>query len=132
MEPREFLKLAEHLVVAQNAGASHFRTAIGRAYYATFHLSIQVLGELGLPPSEASTAHQEVIRLLQQSGDDDLAGTGGLLDDLRTDRLKADYKLRDQTADKRPTAQLAVETAQSVFKDLDSFMESSVRRSGMA
>jgi hypothetical protein len=35
MDPRDFLTLAEKLIVTKNARAAHFRAAIGRAYYAT-------------------------------------------------------------------------------------------------
>ena len=34
MDPRDFRSLAVGLVVTKKAGAAHFRTAIGRAYYA--------------------------------------------------------------------------------------------------
>jgi predicted HD phosphohydrolase len=52
MDPRDFLKLAEQLVVAHQAGAAQFRTAIGRAYYSAFNVASQVLDQLGFSPAE--------------------------------------------------------------------------------
>ncbi len=52
MNPKDFVELAEKLVVARMAGAVQFRTAIGRAYYGAFNFGSQVLDQLGLPPAE--------------------------------------------------------------------------------
>ncbi len=122
MEPRDFLTLAEKLVVAKNAGAMHFRTATSRAYYAAFHQVSKVLRELGVPPSEAAEGHIQAVRLLQRSGDAELHATGGLLADLYTRRRKADYVLNTPDAEKMSSAQTAVEIAASIFDDLDSFV----------
>jgi hypothetical protein len=65
MDPRDFLTLAEKLIVIKNARAAHFRAAIGRANYATFNFASQALVELGFPPAGNSHRHMLVIRLLQ-------------------------------------------------------------------
>jgi hypothetical protein len=130
MEPREFLRLAGHLVVTQSpaASTSHFRTAIGRAYYAAFNFTCNVLAELGFPASEGPKAHILAARLLQQSGDHELATTGGLLDDLHGVRIKADYHPWNPTVETKESAQAAVETAQDIFGGLDSFLISVDRK----
>ena len=92
MEPRDFLTLAEKLVVAKNAGAAHFRTATGRAYYAAFHQVSNVLGELGFPPAESAEGHVQAVRLLQRSGDTKLepasSGTFTYSDEKQTTSCK--------------------------------------------
>src|SRR4051794_17750249 len=94
MDPRDFRKLAESLIVSRNASAVHFRTAIGRAYYASFHVASQALGELGFPPAANQNGHFQVVRLLQDSGENGLATVGGMLGDLHSKRLIADYQLK--------------------------------------
>jgi hypothetical protein len=131
MGPREFLKLAEAFVVTPKAGVAQFRTAIGRAYYGAFNFGSQVMTELGFPPAENALGHNQTVRLLQQSGDPILETAGGLLGDLHTLRLRADYNLKRTDVEKMKAAQAAVETAGSIFDDLDAFMGSPARRSAV-
>src|SRR5208337_585022 len=131
MEPRDFLTLAEKLVVAKNAGAAHFRTATGRAYYAAFHQVSKVLGELGFPPAESAEGRVQAVRLLQRSGDTNLEPAGGLLGDLYILRRKADYELQRPDVEKMISAQKAVEIARSIFDDLDSFVADQSRRTSV-
>jgi hypothetical protein len=131
MDAREFLKLAEVLVVTPKAGAAHFRTAIGRAYYGAFNFGSAVMTELGFPPAENAQAHIQTVRLLQQSGDPMLEAAGGLLGDLHTLRLKADYNLRRTDVERMKVAQAAVETATSILDDFDAFMAHPVRKSAV-
>jgi uncharacterized protein (UPF0332 family) len=131
MEPRDFLTLAEKLVVVKNAGAMHFRTATSRAYYAAFHQVSKVLGELGFPPAESAEGHIQAVRLLQRSGDTKLETAGGLLGDLATLRRKADYELNTPDVEKMSSAQAAVEIATSIFDDLDSFVADQSRRTAV-
>ena len=95
MEPRDFLTLAEKLVVVKNAGAMHFRMATSCAYYAAFHQVSKVLGELGFPPAQSAEGHIQAVRLLQRSGDTKLETAGGLLGDLATPPKKS--RLRTKT-----------------------------------
>jgi hypothetical protein len=132
MDSRDFLDLAKALVLTQNAGAAHFRAAVGRAYYAAFNFAAQTLDELGFPPAKNSLAHNQVVRMLQESGDEALQTAGGILGDLHGDRLKADYDLRRADIEKRKAAQAAVETAMAIFDDFNEFMNDTSRRSGVA
>lgn len=131
MDPREFLNLATELVVVRKAGAAHFRGAIGRAYYATLNRVTQILGDLGFPAAVGPQVHGNAVRLLQQSGDNALQIVGGLLSDLHGDRIKADYDLERKDVEKMTAAQSAVETAVSIFKDLDGFAADLARRSAV-
>jgi hypothetical protein len=132
MDPRDFLTLAENLIVIKNARAAHFRAAIGRAYYATFNLASQALVELGFPPAGSSHGHMHVIRLLQQCGDAALECAGGLLGDLQGSRLKADYELQRVDVEKIKAAQAAVETAYLIFGEIEAFMADGARKAIVA
>jgi uncharacterized protein (UPF0332 family) len=131
MEPRDFLTLAEKLVLDKHAAAAHFRSASGRAYYAAFHQVSKVLGDLGFPPAESAKGHFQAVQLLQRSGDEELETAGGLLGDLYTLRRRADYELQRTDVEKLSSAQKAVETALSIFQDLDSFLADRSRESAL-
>lgn len=131
MEPREFLKLAEQLAVIQNAGPAHYRTAIGRAYYASFNFASQVLAKLGFPLAKNANGHQQAVRLLQQGADGVLETVGGLLGDLHADRIRADYDLQRSGVENLKAAQVAVEIAASIYGDLDAFLADENRKSAV-
>jgi len=132
MDPRDFRNLAVELVVVKNARAAHCRTAIGRAYYAAFHVASQVLGALQLPPAENPQGHIQAVRLLQQSGDPALETAGGLLRDLQGDRIIADYHLKKTEVETVRAAQASVEIAVFVIDELDAFAADPVRRTAVA
>ncbi len=89
------------------------------------------MAELGFPPAQNAQGHNQAVRLLQQSGDPILEAAGGLLSDLHTLRLKADYQLKRADVEKMNAAQAAVETATSIFDDLDAFTNDLARRSAV-
>jgi hypothetical protein len=72
-----------------------------------------------------------VVRLLQRCGDDTLEAAGGLLRDLHTDRIRADYELERTDVETRRAAQTAVELADSVFTDFDTFMANPARKAAV-
>jgi uncharacterized protein (UPF0332 family) len=132
MDAREFLVLAGQLTAHKDARPVHFRAAIGRAYYAAFNAAVQALTEIGFPPAGSSNTHKQIVLMLQKCGDEELGVTGGILGDLHSNRLKADYELRRTNVEKLTAAQAAVETAAEIFADVDTFMKNDDRRSGVA
>ncbi|MFM9961163.1 MAG: HEPN domain-containing protein [Planctomycetaceae bacterium] len=91
MTSDEFLQLAREL----SAGPSeaYWRTAVSRAYYASFHLVRQRLSEWGFHIRKSDQAHAGMSRrlgVLALDGWDDLARD---LSQLRTDRNFADYDI---------------------------------------
>ncbi len=56
---------------------------------ATFHLSTDLLGRLGVTVLN----HGSVRQCLKESGVSEAVGAGRLLDDMQGDRVKADYRL---------------------------------------
>jgi uncharacterized protein (UPF0332 family) len=124
--------LAVELVVARKAGAALFRAAIGRAYYAAFHSASHLLGTLQFPPAENPQGHIQVVRLLQQSGDRARETAGGLLGDPHGDRILADYHLKRTDVETRKAAQAAVEIANLIIDELNTFAADQIRRTAVA
>ncbi len=71
------------------------------------------------------------MRLFQQSGDPTLVAAAGLRGGLHTLRLKADYQLKRTDVEKMKVAQAAVESADSIFDNLDAFLGDPTRRSAV-
>src|SRR5438874_3874549 len=99
MDPKDYLKLAEQLILMKGAGAAHYRSAIGRAYYAAYNVTVELFAGLGYPLSASSNGHNNAVQLLQSSEDDELKEVGGLLGDLRTDRNHADYDMKRKSVE---------------------------------
>ena len=93
MDPRAFQTLAAYLVASKGGDAASIRTAIGRAYYASYHVASEAIKGLGFPPIRHTNAHQMVAQLLQNSGDNEVEPLGGMLGDLHARRVLADYQL---------------------------------------
>ncbi len=97
----EFMKVAT--ILARGAAATIGeeptdeacqRTSVSRAYYAAFHESWEFLKAKG-KESEISTgpgAHTAVPRVLKESGEREWKKIGNKLDNLKSDRHKADYE----------------------------------------
>jgi uncharacterized protein (UPF0332 family) len=129
MDPRAFRDLATQLVVSKGANAASFRTAISRAYYASFHVASQTIENLGFPPPKGANAHKQVAQLLQESGENELQSLGGMLGDLHTTRLLADYRLDRSDVETRRSGQSAVETCIQIVDGLEQFMADAARKS---
>ena len=61
MDPRDFLDQAR-LLAATNTAAGR-RSAISRAYYATYHVALELLQALGFRRIERGHAGHEAVRL---------------------------------------------------------------------
>jgi uncharacterized protein (UPF0332 family) len=131
MDPREFLRASELLIV-KGGEAAHCRSAVGRAYYASFLFASKTLGELGCPPPSGPQGHEHTVRLLQRCGDAELEATGGLLSDLARCRRDADYHMSKTYVEKLKNAQANHESALSIIKDLENFMKDGERRAVVA
>jgi len=67
------------------------RAACGRAYYAAFGVVRDLLLAIPLSVPRDGTAHGHIISALKRSTRAEVAAVGGLLDQLRTTRNRADY-----------------------------------------
>src|SRR5262249_45562525 len=91
MNERDFLTLAATL--AGGPTEAEWRTAVGRAYYAAFHVARRLLEDLGFTVPRADRAHGYLGLRLQNCGDLPAQQAGADLDGLRRLRNRADYDL---------------------------------------
>ena len=117
MDPREFQQLASKLILG--ASVSEFRTAISRAYYATYNVGVEILVRMGFQIGKGPGGHGDVWKRLSNSGHTEVEKVGSQLNDLRSKRIQADYRLNDQEVENQKTAQAIVEQANRMIKTLD-------------
>jgi uncharacterized protein (UPF0332 family) len=118
MDPRRFLDLA--LVLKSGPpNPENYRTAIGRAYYAAFHVGLETLRAIGVQTSENPGAHGEVMNCLGASGDPDLSKTSSRLRTLHARRRQADYSIANAQPESRKEADTAYLEARQIIADLD-------------
>src|SRR5579862_9645242 len=118
MQPDEFLEVASSLATTSNATPADIRTAISRAYYATYHVAFDLLCQIGLEPSTGHDAHKDLRNLLRNSGHYELRSLAGTLSNLQGRRVDADYHLDRKDVERPKVATAIVEQARSAIKDL--------------
>ena len=118
MEPRQFQYLAERLA-EHGAYPAEFRSAISRAYYAAFHLGLNLLREMGFPIVQNQHAHEEVYRHLNNSCDGELVRAASKMNDLRTKRNHADYKLDRSDVEEKKNAKMIVHQAARLIETIE-------------
>ena len=104
-----------------------FRSAISRAYYAAFHVGLNVLKEMGFSIYQNASAHELVREYLSNSGDDELAKAAIKMNDLRTRRNHADYKLNRSDVEKKENARLHVQQAARLIETIEKRCQSENR-----
>lgn len=114
----DFIRLAGRLCVLRDADEAGFRTAIGRAYYGTFHIARLFLKELGFPVPANANAHSFVRNQLVNCGHAIAGAAGTLLTDLHKSRIRADYDLHDPKFEAADFARLNVERAHDIRRML--------------
>jgi uncharacterized protein (UPF0332 family) len=118
----EFISLAGKLVANSALGGmeARFRTAASRAYYGAFHLAEALLAAWGLKVRRNAYGHQDVYDLFWGSGHPQARRVASLLEDLRTERIKADYRMDDARFQVPGTAMMCVEMGEAVRVCLES------------
>jgi len=116
----DFLKLAGKLAVTFHEPAS-CRTAVGRAYYGGFHLAKAFLEGLGIKSPRNANTHVYIQHCLLNSGNPELATAGLVLNNLHSDRIKADYDLSSSPVESAPVARASVERAHQIQSALQKF-----------
>jgi len=117
MNPREFQTLAAKL--ASGRSPSEIRTAISRAYYSAFNVGVELLEGIGLGVSKGSSSHGEVERKLSNSANIDVEKVGSQLSDLRSQRIRADYRLDKKEVENHKNALALVQQAHKMIQTLD-------------
>ena len=118
MEPRHFLYLAQRLA-EHGAYPVEFRSAISRAYYAAFHFGLILLREMDFSIVQNASAHEKVYQHLNNSGDDELAKAASKMNDLRTRRIHADYKLNRSDVEEKKNARMFVQQAARLIETIE-------------
>lgn len=114
MTGADFLPLANQLATSSSEPA--WRTAIGRAYYAAFHVARQVLEDLGFRVPQADRAPAYLSMRLNNCGNAPLQQAASDLHSLRSLRNQADYDLHRPI---RQTVALAqAQIAQQIIQTL--------------
>jgi uncharacterized protein (UPF0332 family) len=113
MNGRDFLDTARHL--AGCGGEADGRSAVSRAYYASFHAARDVLTALGFQTPRADRAHNYLYVRLNNSGDPRVENAAFLLHELRGLRSQADYDVLrmlppNAAADSVADAELVLQT----------------------
>jgi uncharacterized protein (UPF0332 family) len=106
MDAADFYRLAARLVEEKEPASC--RTAVSRAYYALFHVARDLLDENKFRIDRSDSAHEQVFRHLHNSGDPEVAEIGQYLNDLRSRRNKADYRIDDPKWEHPATSRLFV------------------------
>jgi len=117
MDPREFHRLASQLVGGTTS--AEFRTAISRAYYASYNVAVQILEEMGFRVSRGPAGHGDVQNRLGNSGDTEVMKVGSQLTDLHGRRIQADYRLDRTDVENVKTVRTLVEQSGRMIRTLD-------------
>jgi len=119
MKPRDFhylaLRLAEH-----GRFPADFRTAISRAYFAVFNLGVELLEDMGFSIPQNARGHNDLYLHFAHSGDADIKNMANQLNNLRTKRNHADYRLAWPDLDRQETAKLYAHNAGRIIDTLNS------------
>jgi len=93
MDAREFFPIAARM--STSANEAERRTSIGRSYYGLFHVLLGALSDRGVVFRETPDDHQNLIAYLTKCRNSVAAKVGAALKDLRQERNRADYRLKE-------------------------------------
>lgn len=78
---------------ADGGHEGHLRTALGRAYYAAYHVAKQTVDENNLSPGRSGGSHDQVISALLGHPDKRFKTIGNRLSQMKYLRHLADYQM---------------------------------------
>jgi uncharacterized protein (UPF0332 family) len=110
MDGKDFLISAKKFVRSQFE--ADLRSAISRAYYALFHSAAQFLAELGFHIEQGPGVHGAVRNRLYNCGVEQLVDFAQTMDELRTQRNKADYDMNSKEFQNQAISALKVAAAE--------------------
>jgi uncharacterized protein (UPF0332 family) len=117
MDARDFHTLAQRL--ALRGTPAEYRTAVSRAYYATFNVGAEILAGLGFSVRRGAAAHGEVYHCLSNSADSEVEDAASEINDLHRLRNRADYQLDTTDVESPAVVTKIVATAGTVIRTLD-------------
>lgn len=115
MNGRDFLPVATRLAAASTE--ADWRTAVGRAYYAAFHVARRLFTDLRFLVPRADRAHQYLVFRLSNCGEPPVEQAGRDLETLRRLRNRADYDESPPLTQAQAAA--AVRLADDIIRVLD-------------
>ncbi len=121
MTGQEFIDVAGQLASATTAKCpeGRHRSAVSRAYYGAFHLTVEFLAEFGKRIPANHTGHEAAYRMLFATQVDSAVEAARTLNDLRGVRNRADYNLSAREFNTAINAQEKVQMAISLRANLD-------------
>ncbi len=117
MDPRDYHILATEL--AEGTRAVDFRSAINRAYYATYNVGVEILEGMGFKIDEGPQGHRQVQRRFNNCGADKLIQVASKLSDLYSSRIDADYRLENRVVERKKNAVAWVKQAGKMIETID-------------
>lgn len=123
MDAKDFLKVAKQLLRYNNE--AKWRTSIGRSYYGIFNYLKQECETLNIHIYDNSRGHDQLKTYLQNCEIDEGVEIGSKIGDLYTQRIIADYKLKEEVGES--TAKTVFEKAQDITKRFPSIDKSSFK-----
>lgn len=118
MDPREFHKLAGILAAKVGAGPAQCRTAISRTYYATFHVALEAMDDLGIRVPRGPRAHTELQTTWSRLDHPKAREIGSSLGDLHSKRISADYRILERGCEQVSTARTYVELGSALLSSI--------------
>ena len=97
MDPLDFLEVADTL--KDSSKEAERRTSVSRAYYAVYHYIKAYLSKNHI--SVPSLGHEKLIRYIKNSEIEQAKELSKMVDDLRRERINADYKIHLRSIDKK-------------------------------
>jgi uncharacterized protein (UPF0332 family) len=119
MNPREFAALASDLVSADTPTPAELRTAVSRAYYATFLVATALVKKFGVQIPKGWEGHKLLTLALRYCKDAELTNACQEIDDLRAVRWAADYDMQDDVVEDQRLARKWCARAKQAIKKLD-------------
>ena len=117
MNPRDFLKVATKL--SKSDTTAEYRTAISRAYYAAYNVGVELLEGMGCAISKSAAGHEQLSSNFNNSEDLELSKISTQLNDLRSKRNIADYRLERTEIENQKNSQAIVMQAEKMIEFLD-------------
>ena len=127
MNPADFHSLADRLVRESGTGGlspAACRTAVSRAYYAAYNVSVALLDHVGFATTNVGACHTHVQHALMNSGIEILVKVGSNLATLYAERRRADYEMKSPIAESVVFATAIVKLAGEMIGTLVAFQNS--------
>lgn len=119
MKGHDFVAFASKVAALHHEEAAR-RSVISRAYYGALHASLDFLRGLGLP---IDTRHDNAAIDFKSSLVADGVRIGRLLDRLREARVKADYRIADESVCPPANVLSSVERANEILEVLEALQQ---------